>query len=578
MRVFPFVHGPGNLSAARDLCQSVDREPDPGGTSAGAAVTRALSGFVAVLAIGIVLTARVGNGREQAAPLQGVPAVVEAATFAPLAARVDPYVARPRVIVLTDIANEPDDQMSFVRLLVSSNQFDIEALVATTSRHMRSGPRPDVLRSVLDAYEKVQPNLLEHEPGFPGAASLRARVVSGQDSYGMAAVGEGKTTAGAEAIIRAADSGDPRPLWISVWGGANTLAQALWEVRRTRPAAGLETLVNKLRVYTISDQDDAGPWLRREFPALHYIATPGDTNDYHLATWTGISGDEFYRNGAGADFTTVSELWVDEQMRKKGPLGAFYPLPCCIIEGDTPSFMSLMNNGLVSYMNPTFGGWGGRYVWRQPWLETRPYWTNSRGSRDTVAGMDGKSYTSDQATIWRWREAYQHDFAARMDWTIKDVSHANHNPDVVVNGVAGKAPVMLDATVGAPITLDAGGSTDRDGNRLRFAWFFYAEAGSGLPAAGGGRRGGAGAPGSGTGRAGGAAPAGGRAGGIPSAPPGGRPAPPPRVTVTGGNTATATVTPNTSGTAHIILAVTDNGAPSLTSYRRVILTIQNEVR
>jgi hypothetical protein len=114
-------------------------------------------------------------------------------------------------------------------------------------------------------------------------------------------------------------------------------------------------------------------------------------------------------------------------MRRKGPLGAFYPQPCCIIEGDTPSFLSLMNNGLVSYMNPTFGGWGGRYVWRQPWLETRPYWTNSRGSRDTVVGIDGKSYTSDQATIWRCREAFQHDFAARMDWTITDVAQANHN-------------------------------------------------------------------------------------------------------------------------------------------------------
>ena len=279
-----------------------------------------------------------------------------------------------------------------------------------------------MLRSVIDAYGKVQPNLAKHEAGFPAADALASLVVVGQDSYGMAAVGDGRMTPGAEAIVRAADSTDPRPVWISVWGGANTLAQALWHVRSTRSAADLERVVARLRVYTISDQDDAGPWLRREFPTLHYIATPGDTNDYHVATWTGIAGDEFYRNGAGADFTTVSEAWVDEHMRKKGPLGAFYPLPCCIIEGDTPSFLGLMNNGLVSYMNPTFGGWGGRYVWRQPWLETRPYWTNSRASRDTVVGVDGKTYTSDQATIWRWREAFQHDFAARMDWTIKDVA------------------------------------------------------------------------------------------------------------------------------------------------------------
>ena len=115
----------------------------------------------------------------------------------------------------------------------------------------------------------------------------------------MAAVGEGKMTPGAEAIVRAADSTDPRPLWVSVWGGANTLAQALWHVRATRPAAELERFVAKLRVYTISDQDDAGPWLRREFPTLHYIATPGDGSDYHDGHLDRHRGDEFYRNGAG---------------------------------------------------------------------------------------------------------------------------------------------------------------------------------------------------------------------------------------------------------------------------------------
>ncbi len=77
--------------------------------------------------------------------------------------------------------------------------------------------------------------------------------------------------------------------------------------------------------------------------------------------------------------------------------------------------------------------------------EPRPFWTQGGdsfpgrdNSKDTVTGIDGKTYTSDQATIWRWRTAFQHDFAARMDWTIKDPAQANHNPDVVVNGQAGE--------------------------------------------------------------------------------------------------------------------------------------------
>jgi hypothetical protein len=132
-----------------------------------------------------------------------------------------------------------------------------------------------VLRSFIDAYGKVQPNLAKHEPGFPTSDALTRLVAVGQDTYGMAAVGEGRMTPGAEAIVRAADSTDPRPLWISIWGGANTLAQALWHVRATRPAAELERIVAKLRVYTISDQDDAGPWLRREFATLHVLPTSG---------------------------------------------------------------------------------------------------------------------------------------------------------------------------------------------------------------------------------------------------------------------------------------------------------------
>ena len=113
----------------------------------------------------------------------------------PALTAVDPYVARPRVIVMTDIANEPDDQMSLVRFLLYSNQFDVEGLVATTSTWMKTQVRPDVIHSVLDAYDLVQPNLLKHAPGFPAAAALREKVVAGQPGYGMAAVGEGKANA-----------------------------------------------------------------------------------------------------------------------------------------------------------------------------------------------------------------------------------------------------------------------------------------------------------------------------------------------------------------------------------------------
>jgi hypothetical protein len=48
------------------------------------------------------------------------------------------------------------------------------------------------------------------------------------------------------------------------------------------------------------------------------------------------------------------------------------------------------------------------------------------------------------------------------------------------------------------------------------------------------------------------------------------------VTLDGAETARVTVAPRVAGTAHVILAVTDDGTPSLTSYRRVILTVKNQ--
>src|SRR5262249_56266659 len=123
--------------------------------------------------------------------------------FKALSERIDPHVDKQRVIVLTDIASEPDDQMSVVRSLVYSNEFDVEGLVAGTSTWMRDRVRPDVINSVIDAYAKVQPNLTRHAEGYPEPAALRAVVAAGQTTFGMQGVGPDKMTSGAETILRA---------------------------------------------------------------------------------------------------------------------------------------------------------------------------------------------------------------------------------------------------------------------------------------------------------------------------------------------------------------------------------------
>jgi hypothetical protein len=60
--------------------------------------------------------------------------------------------AKERVVVLTDIENEPDDTQSVVRLLLYSDGLEIEGLVATTSTHMRTSVHSESLQALIAAY------------------------------------------------------------------------------------------------------------------------------------------------------------------------------------------------------------------------------------------------------------------------------------------------------------------------------------------------------------------------------------------------------------------------------------------
>ena len=293
--------------------------------------------------------------------------------------------------------------------------------------------------------------------------------------------------------------------------------------------------------------------IRKQYPELFYIVSPSTptSGEYASATWTGISGDRYYRNGEGADFTTVTNEWLETNIRSKGSLGKKYPKFMFIMEGDTPSFLGLIDNGLNAYRRPDWGGWGGRYVYRQPYGETHAIWTQGGDefarvdSRDTVAGRGRKGACEDQATIWRWREAFQNDFAARMTWTVADFAHANHNPVAVVNGQGGTAPLEMDVRWARRSRWMRARSSDPDGQKLHFHWFHYSEAGlaDGNLAA---------------------------------------------LTLTGADSSRVTVRADAAcrplwlplipckgdGVAHVILAVTDDGSPRLTSYRRVILHVR----
>ncbi len=394
-----------------------------------------------------------------------------------------------RLLVLSDIEAEPDDIESFVRLLLYSNVIDLKGMVATTSIWKKTSVAPESIRKQVRAYGKVQPNLTKHEAGFPDEKTLLALVKQGLPTYGMLGVGDGKDSEGSDQIISLLEEKDERPLWVTAWGGVNTLAQALYKLKKKRSEAEAKRLMAKLRVYTISDQDDSGVWIRKNFPDVFYIVSPGDA--YGTATWSAINTVI-----AGIKNDKISNSWLAENIQQNhGPLGAVYPDVAWGMEGDTPSFLSLIPNGLSEPEHPDWGGWGGRYELYKPDLagqtkgnsgvpfeaETRPIWTNavdsytpySPNEYGRAVRKDSTTFTSNKVSLWRWRDDFQNDFAARMDWCTKAYSEANHPPVPVLDHSD-----QMTVTAGQGFYLDASSSTDPDGDNLSFLWFHYPEAGS----------------------------------------------------------------------------------------------------
>ncbi|WBS00671.1 DUF1593 domain-containing protein [Pseudoduganella sp. SL102] len=453
--------------------------------------------------------------------------------------------SRQRLFVLTDMEADPDDAQSLIRLLLYANQLDIEGIVATTSVHLKDAVHPESIRTLVRRYGQVQPNLLKHEPGFPAADRLLGKVSQALPVYGMAGVGDGKDSPGSDLLVRAIKADDRRPLWVTAWGGTNTLAQALYRLKQTTPAPQLDKALGRLRVHAISDQDDSGAWIRKTFPSLFYVVSPGG---YGNATWLGISAVV-----DGIDNANVGNAWIAANIQQgHGPLGAAYPDVAWGMEGDTPSFLGLLPNGLNVPDRPDWGGWGGRYTLRTPGLdeidpkgfnggvpveaETRPIWTNASDTMTSRPRMEynrfhrddkaaPKEFTGPKVTLWRWRDDFQNDFAARMRWTTRPYAGANHPPRPALGHAS-----QLTVRAGAPIRLDASASTDPDGDSLSYHWFQYGEAGT-----------------------------------LKSS-----------IPIGADNLARQTLTApdvDKPETVHFIVRVTDKGTPALTRYQRVVVNI-----
>lgn len=443
---------------------------------------------------------------------------------------------KPRIVVLTDIAPgniEPDDMESMIRLLVHSDLFEIEALIATSGWNNSGGDYPrewmDSLLVCLSAYEKDLPNLMkrsgqtsflsleEEEKSqkigyWPSSVYLRSRTMSGSQGLGFARIGSNNDSEGSDYIIRLLQENDNRPLWILAWGGANTLAQAVWKMQQQYGETQWKGMMEKLRVYTITDQDVG--WGERN---NHLISS-----HYWLRKECGKSLRFIWDESAWLTQNEIgSKNWNEyaKHIQGHGHLGRIYPKNKWGVEGDTPSFLHVMPMGLNDPSVFDHVGWGGFFQWG----------LSADGETSCYTNIDPEVKRISRKYEEYFYPAIFNNFAARMDWA-KD-GKGNRNPVVYINKNSQPDIIDLAAKAGKKLVINASKSYDPDGDVLLYKWWVLPEAGTYKKS----------------------------------------------VALENADADRVTVTvPGDLGreTIHLILEVTDTGTPALTAYRRIVITVR----
>jgi hypothetical protein len=421
-----------------------------------------------------------------------------------------PAAHKPRVVVTTD--PELDDSNSLVRYLLFSSDFRTEGLIYASSGFHWKGdgngtkwfvPGREYTRfgldlcpceswrwaederfieDAVDTYEKVYANLLVHDPEYPSPATLKTRIRVGNVEFD----GDiSHDSPGSDLIKSLLMDEDGDPLYLLAWGGQSTIARALKSIQDqyegTLEWPALQNRVSrKTIIQSFGDQDDAYTgYIVPNWPQIELRDMATRTYGY-LARDAVLPQDQVY----------LSAAWTKEKVSSAGPLGAFYRVwgdgkqmvkddifdyfgitglteeqltsmgytvwmpvqepGSWISEGDTSTFLNLLDNGLRAFENATFGGWGGR------------------------RGVDtGPSGPDPQYSSARFFGPAQRAFAARLEWSVAPTfSDANHEPTVRV-----ARSLNVSARPGEVIDL-MGSVQDPDGDGVTVKWWQYAEADS----------------------------------------------------------------------------------------------------
>jgi hypothetical protein len=473
----------------------------------------------------------------------------------------------PRTIVTTD--GEIDDVDTFIRMLMYSNEYHLEGLVYSSSMwHYKGdgkgtkftsememtrtlyGTKTDLrwpgvhwIQDLLQAYAQVHPNLILHDKNYPTPAYLNSLVKVGNIDF------EGEmeqVTEGSEWIKSKLLDKDPNPIYLQAWGGTNTIARALKSIEEQYAADKNWPIIKakvskKAIIYTVMDQDATyknyigGHWPEiRVFYNAHQFGSfaypwkrimPKATQPYFEGAYManriildhGPLLKMYYSYGDGQKQAGDDEhIHGDISKIKNAQWGDFSQYDF-ISEGDSPAFLHLVDVGLNNLNNPSFGGWGGRFVQ----AKDNPFRFEDNDQAADFNPETGKMDINYSQT--RWLIAAQEDFAARADWCVKSYADANHAPQITV-----KEGMFLTAKPGQELLINIE-TRDPDRNGIKLKAWAYPEAGSG------------------------------RAG-----------------VAIGGKMATLSIPDNAKigDSFHIVIEGTDNGIPALTRYRRVVIQIR----
>ncbi|MDN5205444.1 DUF1593 domain-containing protein, partial [Fulvivirgaceae bacterium BMA10] len=418
---------------------------------------------------------------------------------------------KARVIILTDVGpppgSDPDDLQSLVRALIYTDQYDLEGIIVTTSywttEYQNFGQQIDMgpATTILQAYEDDHANLSQHISGLIDPSNVWSMFKKGNDDVdnddiiGMDDVGVGLNNPGSDHIISVVDAANTRPVHVLIWGGANTLAQTLIDVAATRTEDEVNAFVKKLVVHESSGQDDAGAYIAKNFPTIKWIR---NVYQHRAMSYIVNPANELPEQGGVNNFNFD---WIQDNVKGHGNLGAVYPEQSNgTNEGDSPTLLWAFRNGLNGYMMNSWGSWGGRFSDVKQFgdanstLPPRAGWHPIRNKEaylapfsmftevsDTWYWEEGNiTYTDNTlAPLFRWREQYQNDFEARMDWaSTSNYADANHNPIAVVNNDNTQDVLLIKAGTNNTVILSALGSSDPDSDQLFYSWWVYEEAGN----------------------------------------------------------------------------------------------------